>query len=1156
VRREETFGLPCFSSMTSNSFAPLDARFRYRIGNDEGGIDSVSGDPLQLLGFDAQAFLAGTVDLRTRVHADDADIVAQLFAPQAIALHQVVNLRLRQANGRIRCVKCSYGKLATAAGVTLDLLLEDAKSLPRTLSDAALTANFRAMMENTNDFIYFKDRNHVFTGASQTLVALCDPAEHWTDLLGQTDYDVFPEEFADAYYRLEKQVFAGVEIAHEVQGYRTKHGKQGWVDNRKHPIRDDSGEIIGLFGIARDITEQRRIGSAMLSIADFVAQDHGKRIFDAMAEFAARLFDVDYVHIAMLEPSQTEVRIVAAQLDGKRLDPGNVYALSGTPCENVLQRSHRCYADHVQQLFPADHDLVELNAEGYIGEPIIDNSGQVLGLIVLVSRRPLTDSEDIVSGLRILAARAAADRALLLNEHALRTSERLLRMVIDEIPDVLVLKDEKADFLLCNRTVAQLYNTTPEAMVGKHDGDFGVPQEMAAFFRENVLNIMARGETEVVFEDSRDAATGAVRHFKSIKKPFSDAEGNNRILVIAHDITDVIRAQEKVAESERRLQEVLDVTREGIWDWHVPSGKVTHNARWYATLGYAEGEVAETAESFAGLVHPDDMQTVWQRIEELLAGRTESYYSEHRLRCKDGHHLWVQDRGRVVRRDAAGGAVRVVGSFTDITEKKLAELALRREQETLQLIVDHAPIGIWLQDGSGKLSFVNKAFCTAMGISEARFLAVPHYVELLPEAFRPQCLSSDAKALASNGISDTRQQLPFVDGQVHDLRVIKAVKRDEQGGVLAMVGLSMDITEDLKREAELEKYRHHLEELVEERTVALSIAKEVAEAASRAKSTFLANMSHELRTPMNGVMGMIDMARRRMADAKGLDQLAKAKLSAERLLLILNDILDLSKIEAERLVLEDASLQIGDIIDNVTHVLSHKADEKGLKLAIDLPADLIHQPLKGDPLRLGQILLNLVGNAIKFTPQGAVTLRIRVVGETPDAVQVRFEASDTGIGIEPEAQTRLFQSFEQADNSMTRKYGGTGLGLAICKRLVEMMGGEIGVESTAGQGSCFWFVVPLKRREQDAVSPAPTFETLTAEQRLRQDYAGTHILLAEDEPITQEVSRSLLEDVGLVVDVAEDGVQAVAMAKQNLYALILMDMQMPNLNGVDATQAR
>jgi len=547
-------------AMNPSSVASIEASFSYRIDGDEVFIATVSGNLEVLLGFDANAFLAGTVDLRALIHADDADIAAEVFAPQATVMRQTTNLRLRQAKGRIRCVKCSYDKSEAAAGVKLDLLLEDAKSLPRTLSDAALTANFRAMMENTSDFIFFKDRNHVITGASQTLAAICEPAaEHWTDLLGQTDYDIFPEQHADAFYRLERQVFAGAEVAHEVQEYRTKDGQQGWVDNRKFPIRDDSGEIIGLYGIAREVTEQRRMQAAMLSVADFVAQYHGAQLFDAIAEFAAHQFNVDYVHIAFLEPNQTEARVVAARLDGERLEPGYVYALSGTPCGNVMAHSrHCCYPMRVQQRFPTDHDLVNLNAEGYIGEPILDKAGQLLGLIVLVSRRPLAGSEEIVSGLRILAARAAADRTLMLKE-----------------------------------------------------------------------------------------------------------------------------------------------------------------------------------------------------------------------------------------------------------------LALRQQRETLQLILDYAPIGIWLQDGTGKLSVVNKAFCSAMGIPEERFLAVPHYAELIPEAFRAQCMASDAKALSSTGICDNHQRLPFVDGKVHDLRVIKAVKRDALGAPEFLVGLSFDITEELQREQALKASEQRFRTLFE-----------------------------------------------------------------------------------------------------------------------------------------------------------------------------------------------------------------------------------------------------------------------------------------------------------------------------------------------------
>ena len=236
-------------------------------------------------------------------------------------------------------------------------------------------------------------------------------------------------------------------------------------------------------------------------------------------------------------------------------------------------------------------------------------------------------------------------------------------------------------------------------------------------------------------------------------------------------------------------------------------------------------------------------------------------------------------------------------------------------------------------------------------------------------------------------------------------------------------------------------------------------------------------------------------------------------------------------------------------------MLDHQAARKGLKLSMDVPADLASLPLLGDPLRLGQVLFNLVGNAIKFTEHGAVTVRVRLLRDTPDTAQVRFDICDTGIGIDTEVLPRLFQSFEQADNSMTRRYGGTGLGLAICKRLVQLMGGEIGVESASGRGSTFWFVVPLKKRGTVVAPPSPAASALSAEQSLLQDFAGSRILLAEDEPITQEIARTLLEDVGLAIDLAPDGQRALECARLRPYALILMDMQMPVMNGVEATRA-
>lgn len=345
---------------------------------------------------------------------------------------------------------------------------------------------------------------------------------------------------------------------------------------------------------------------------------------------------------------------------------------------------------------------------------------------------------------------------------------------------------------------------------------------------------------------------------------------------------------------------------------------------------------------------------------------------------------------------------------------------------------------------------------------------------------------------------------------------------------------------------ELQRYRRHLEDLVKERTRQLEEAKVAAEAATVAKSAFLANMSHEIRTPLNAITGMAHLIRRRGLPDEQSGRLDKLERAGEHLLEVINAILDLSKIEAGKFELDVQALNVAELLDRVASLFLDRAETKGVCL--------VHAPgalpdcLRGDPTRLQQALINYVSNAVKFTEQGTIRLSARCEDEERDSLLVRFEVADTGIGIDPAILDRLFAAFEQADNTSSRGFGGTGLGLAITRKLAQLMGGDAGADSTPGVGSTFWFTARLaKCRAVDAMTPdSPSMAPSLP--------AGRRLLLVEDEPVNREIALIILEEAGLRVDVAMDGEAALEQVGRCRYDLILMDVQMPRMNGLEATR--
>jgi PAS domain S-box-containing protein len=620
-----------------------------------------------------------------------------------------------------------------------------------------------------------------------------------------------------------------------------------------------------------------------------------------------------------------------------------------------------------------------------------------------------------------------------------------------------------------------------------------------------------------------------------------------------------VQAEQALAERELQLRSIGDNLPNGFMYQYEAS--VDPPRFRYVSAGVEgvlgcnpEGLTVDASPLFALI--PPQSRAEYAAAEALSARALSDFAGLLPFDLADGRRRWLLVQSRPRR--APNGSVVWDGVALDVTDAREAQARLLKSEQELESLVvqrtsalqaaneqlahtqfamDRAGIGIsWNDAQTGQFLYANDEICRQLGYMRAELLQLT--ISDINREFPPPAVRQVAADLRASGGSVRIETVHWCkDGLSHP--VAATVYLHHVAGEEWFIVFCEDITARKQAAAEL------------------VAAKDAAEAANRAKSAFLANMSHELRTPMNAIIGFAYLLEREITAPKPRERLAKITRAAQNLLALLNEILDLAKIEAGRLDLERVEFSLQQVLDQALALLRERAAEKDLTLVVWIdPA--VPPSLRGDPLRLGQMVTNYLGNAIKFSAHGEVQVRAQVRDEDPAGVLLRLEVKDQGVGIAPEDQALIFQPFVQVDSSTTRRFGGSGLGLALVKRLAALMGGEVGVTSALGEGSTFWLTARLERAPT-RVESAPTNSAAPlgerAEQTLARHYRGVRLLLAEDEPINQLVTQDLLDHLGFVVDLAENGREAVERITRTAYDLVLMDVQMPVMDGLEATRA-
>ena len=941
---------------------------------------------------------------------------------------------------------------------------------------------------------------------------------------------------------------------------RPRDGEERWMHGLGKIVYDDQGQALSLLGTVQDITERKqdelyrerlkqlhsdlsRMRNAILHSSD---ETH---LFDLICRIPVESGLMDMVWIGLEEPQSQ--RILPRYCYGKGVEYLEGIVIStldsvpeGQGPTGIAWRTQKPVVNQDTLSNPQMHSWRERCAQfGWQSSaslPILRNNN-IYALLTVYNLQPQVFDEAVLSLLDALASDVsfALDR---MDSHShLEESEARNQALINAIPDLIFMNRRDGEYLMAFPAVSERFFVPPEVFLQRNVADV-LPGPIATLFQQGFKAALDSGCLQVLNYDLQLA--NDVQSFEARLMPTT----NDRVITLVRDITEAKRAEAKLDQyrwhleqlvaartqeleaanlqlklSEERYAFALSATKDGLWDWNLQSNISYLSNTYFSLLGYNPGELSSNAqEHFFALIHPEDQARVQEAIVARLRHEN-NYQVEFRIQTKAGAYKWILSRGQVALRNAAGEPIRVIGTHTDLTERKHWEIALRNINAEQQAIFDAASSGIVLMQNRTILR-CNRRLEEIFGYAAGELDGQATRLWYPDAAAYERGGHAEYQDITAGNLHRCEQQLRRKDGRLFWARMIGRAldyAHPERG----VVGIFEDITAE--REA----------------TAALQHAKEIAEAAVKVKAQFLANMSHEIRTPMNAVLGFCYLLEQRPLESEAQQLVQKIHTAGRSLLMIINDILDFSKIEAGRLDIEHAPFRLSALLDELADMIM-ASPHKNLELIIS-PCSSVDTVI-GDKQRIQQVLLNLLSNALKFTAEGEVELRVELLSADAEQLTLTFSVRDTGIGIAAEKQAEIFSAFTQADASISRRYGGSGLGLAISRQLVQLMGGVLAVNSQLQRGSEFSFSLALARHT-------------TVPEKVAEPQALT-LLIADDCAAARAGLVCTSKTLGWYADTVDSGSAVLAKVvsnwvQQKTYDVLLLDWNMSGKDGLQTAQA-